>query len=227
MLNSIVEANRDNPKKATNSPKFCYSITDELLGIVKCYKTEKWEIKLKLYNENVRSFITKYKKKREVNMVSIKIDGEKLKLGPGKYNQLQKAIIEEFAPRFAKGAELLYVGDTENKDLIKKVDVLENIGVSITEHDKLPDVIFYLENKKWLHFIEAVTLVEPMNDKTIIQIKEMTKNCKCSNVYVTAFLNKSTFKKFVSELAWETEVWLSEQPDHMIHLNGDRFMGPR
>ena len=29
------------------------------------------------------------------------------------------------------------------------------------------------------------------------------------------------------ELAWETEVWIAEMPEHMIHLNGDRFMGPR
>ena len=32
---------------------------------------------------------------------------------------------------------------------------------------------------------------------------------------------------FAQELAWETEVWLAEMPDHMIHLNGDKFIGPR
>ena len=26
---------------------------------------------------------------------------------------------------------------------------------------------------------------------------------------------------------WDTEVWIAELPEHMIHLNGDQFMGPR
>ena len=36
-----------------------------------------------------------------------------------------------------------------------------------------------------------------------------------------------TYRKFIKEIAWETEVWLADMPEHMIHMNGDRFMGPR
>jgi len=57
--------------------------------------------------------------------------------------------------------------------------------------------------------------------------KEMTNECVCGKIFVTAFLDKTTYRKFIEQLAWETEVWISENPDHMIHLNGDRFIGPR
>ena len=30
----------------------------------------------------------------------------------------------------------------------------------------------------------------------------------------------------INHIAWETEVWIVENPDHMIHYNGDKFMGP-
>ena len=66
-----------------------------------------------------------------------------------------------------------------------------------------------------------------MDPKRIIEITEMTKGAKAGKIFVTAFLDSKTFKKFSTSLAWETEVWIAEEPDHMIHLNGDKFFGPR
>nr|WP_255563059.1 BsuBI/PstI family type II restriction endonuclease [Fibrobacter sp. UWR1] len=146
---------------------------------------------------------------------------------PGKHNQLQKAIIEEFAPRFAPNSECLYVGDTEQKDLVKNEGKLKALGFEITLHDKMPDVVLYSEGKDWIYFVEAVTSVGPMDPKRIKELEEMTKNVSAGKIYTTAFLDFKTFKKFSEMLAWETEVWLAESPDHMIHLNGDKFMGPR
>jgi hypothetical protein len=55
----------------------------------------------------------------------------------------------------------------------------------------------------------------------------MTTECTCGKIYVTAFSDIKTYKKFAADLAWETEVWIADNPDHMIHLNGDKFLGPR
>ncbi|MCX5683061.1 MAG: BsuBI/PstI family type II restriction endonuclease, partial [Planctomycetota bacterium] len=35
------------------------------------------------------------------------------------------------------------------------------------------------------------------------------------------------FRKHSQDIAWETEVWIAEIPDHLIHYNGDKFLGPR
>lgn len=146
---------------------------------------------------------------------------------PGKHNELQKSIIEEFAPRFAPTAECLYVGDTIQKDLVKNIEKLSELGFEITLHDKMPDVVLYRQDKDWIYFIESVTSVGPMDPKRIVEIEAMTQNVKSGRIYVTAFLDFSTFKKFSEQLAWETEVWIADMPDHMIHLNGDKFLGPR
>lgn len=81
--------------------------------------------------------------------------------------------------------------------------------------------------KDWICFVESVTSVGPINPKRIKEINEMTLNVKSGNVFVTAFLDFKTFKEFSEQLAWETEVWIVNMPEHMIHLNGDKFMGPR
>lgn len=46
-------------------------------------------------------------------------------------------------------------------------------------------------------------------------------------VYVSAFPDFTEFKKHSTNIAWETEIWLVDFPEHMIHFNGDRLVGPR
>ena len=157
----------------------------------------------------------------------VRINQREFTFSPGKHNELQKAIIEEFAPRFAPNSECLYVGDTIQKDLVKNVEKLSELGFKITLHDKMPDVVLYREDKNWIYFIESITSVGPTDPKRIGEIEAMTKNVKTGKIYVSAFLDFSTFKIFADQLAWETEVWIADMPDHMIHLDGDKFLGPR
>ena len=112
----------------------------------------------------------------------------------------------------------------ESRGCCKK---LEELGIDITLHDKMPDVVLYREDKNWIYFIEAVTSVGPMDPKRILEISEMTKNVTAGKIFVTAFLNFESYRKYSNQLAWETEVWIADIPDHMIHLNGNKFLGPR
>jgi hypothetical protein len=213
--------------KATNSPNYRYRLTDEMLSLIQSYGTPEWERKWNQFMSNHGSLIDLYAAKRSMRKMPVKINGADFTFSPGKHNQLQKAIIEEFAPRFAPNSECLYVGDTTEKDLVKNEDALRSLGFEITLHDKMPDVVLYLEDKNWLYFIESVTSVGPMEPKRIKEIEEMTAGVSAGKIYVTAFQDFKTFKKFSESLAWETEVWIADMPDHMIHLNGDKFLGPR
>lgn len=202
-------------------------LTHEFLELIRTYSTKSWDLTKKNFLENHKTLVEKYTTKRELTKIPVVINNENLTFSKGEHNQLQKLIIEEFGPRFAPGAECLYVGDTIKKDLVKENKKLEELGLSITTNDKMPDVILYLEDKRWLYFIEAVTSVGPMDYKRIEEIKELTKNVEVGIIYVTAFLDFKTYKKFSEKLAWDTEVWIANSPEHMIHLNGDRFLGPR
>ena len=182
-----------------------------------------------VYNflSNHKSLVRIYASNKKLQKIPVFINGKEFSFSTGKHNELQKAIIEEFGSRFAPSSECLYVGDTIEKDLVKNDERLSELGFEITLHDKMPDVILYREDKDWLYFIESVTSVGPMDDKRIVELQELTKNVKSGKIFVTAFLDFKTFKKFSETLAWDTEVWIADMPDHMIHLNGDRFLGPR
>lgn len=210
--------------KSTNSPDYRYRLTEEFLAVIRGNGTA--EV-VSHFLSNHESLISIYASKKKFQKIPVTINGKDLSFSVGKHNELQKAIIEEFGARFAPGAECLYVGDTIEKDLVKNEKRLSELGFEITLHDKMPDVMLYREDKDWLYFIESVTSVGPMDDKRIIELQELTTNVKSGKIFVTAFLDFKTFKKFSESLAWDTEVWIADVPDHMIHLNGDRFLGPR
>ena len=213
--------------KVTNSPNYRYRITDEALKVLCSIGTSNEDNELNQFLSNHDKLVDIYSSKKKMTMMPVKINGVNLQFSTGKHNELQKAIIGEFAPRFAQNSECLYVGDTTEKDLVKNVEKLKQLGFEITLHDKMPDVVLYKEDNDWIYFIESVTSVGPMDYKRILEISEMTKNVKSGKVFVTAFLDFSTYKKFAESLAWETEVWIACMPDHMIHLNGNKFLGPR
>lgn len=213
--------------KSTNSPHYRYRLTYEMLNLLKSYESN-------LFKENIDAFLMNhsslkeiYASKKKMLMQSVTVNNDVLLFSSGKHNKLQKDILEQFAPRFAPNSICLYVGDTINKDLVNDTAKLNELEFAISVHNKMPDIILYREDKNWIYFIEAVASVGPVSPKRILEIQEMTKNVKAGCIYVTAFPDFKEFKKFAADLAWDTEVWISEFPDHMIHLNGDRFMGPR
>ncbi len=224
----IADYNPDIPDLPVNSPRAHYALSDIALKTIKTFKTNKWKVTVKHFIKETGGLKKKYNKTREMFRVPVKLpNGEVLHLSPGKHNKVQSAVVEDFASRFAIGSVLLYLGDTENKYLYIETETLRKIGIPLTEHSKLPDVIIYDESKNWLYLIEAVTSHGPVSPKRIVELELFLKDCKAGKIYVSAFPDFSEFKKHMKNIAWDTEVWIVEFPDHMIHFNGDRFIGPR
>lgn len=224
----VVDYNPDEPNLPVNSPKAHYALTKEVLQVVKAYGTKNWKKEVDNFIATVGKLSEVYLKERDLIQIPVQLaNGDVIKLSAGKHNEVQAAIVEKFAPRFANGGTLLYLGDTAKKDLFVDEKTLKELGIPIDQHSKLPDVVIYDTTRNWLFLIEAVTSHGPVSPKRIVELEEFLKNCKVGKVYVTAFPDMTEFKKHSNNIAWETEVWLMEVPDHMIHFNGDRFMGPR
>lgn len=223
----VVDRNPDDPALATNSPKSHYALSDAAIDVLHAYPSAQFDEKVKAFTAAYGNLAAAYAAVKERHLVPVTLpSGEQITLTPGKHNELQAAIITEFAPRFAPGAALLYLGDAAQKTLRVARKELEQLGITITQHDKLPDVLLYLPKKKWLLLIEAVTSHGPVSPKRRLELEQMLTRCTTTRVYVTAFPDFKEFKRHVNEIAWETEVWIAEKPDHLIHYNGEKFLGP-
>lgn len=198
----IADYNPDIPNLPVNSPRAHYALSNEALDTIKTFGTANWKKSSEKFRNSIEDLAKKYEKKREVVRVPVLLpNGKKLTLSSGKHNELQGAIIEQFLPEFAKGSDLLYLGDTEQKDLYTNKTKLENIGIKINEHSKLPDVVLFDEKKNWIFLIEAVTSHGPVSPKRVVELEKLLKNCSAGKIYVTAFPDFKEFKKWSSKIS--------------------------
>jgi len=224
----IVDRNPDDPTRATNSGKTAYRLTEPALAVVAAFgRRVASEAADADFKRQFGSLEAAYRGTRELHRVPLVLsDGKHVSLSAGEHNELQAAIVREFGPRFAPGARVLYLGDTADKHVVMEAAALARLGVTLTEHDKLPDVVLFDDKRGWLFLIEAVTSHGPVSPKRHRELEAAFGKCNAERVYVTVFPDAATFRRYAADIAWETEVWLADNPDHMIHFNGDKFLGP-
>lgn len=223
----LVVGNPDKPQRPINSPATVYQVEASALSLLHTVGTPQWDESLKTYLVNADKIRGLQAKERKMSMMPVKLpDGKTLELSQGGQNLVIKALLEEFCPRFTPGATILYVGDAGKKFLVNEVERFAQLGVKIDEHGKMPDVVVHFGKKNWLLLIEAVTSHGPVNIKRHNELKKLFAGSKAGLVFVTAFPSRKNLNKYLGEIAWETEVWVADAPSHVIHFNGERFLGP-
>lgn len=223
----LILANPDNPLRPANSPANRYQVASTLLKLARSYGSTSWKDSLTGFLANATALGRLQAKERDMTLVPVKLpSGRKVSLSAGGQNELVKEIIEEFCPRFTPGGIVVYLGDTGQKQKYAEVGYFDQLGVKIDEHGKMPDVVVHLEDKDWLVLIEAVTSHGPIGLKRHNELKALFESARSGLVFVTAFLTRRAMTKYLGDIAWETEVWIAESPSHIIHFNGERFLGP-
>jgi adenine-specific DNA-methyltransferase len=213
---------------AVNSSKNVYQVPDEVLVLIQTWGAEGWTDALDGWDKLAGSLQERWAAEREMSMVPVTLpDGRAISLTAGGQNPLIKAVVEEFAPRFAPGGRILYLGDAGEKYVVEEKQALADAGVVIDEHGKMPDVVIHDTERDWMFLVEAVTSHGPMSPLRKADLEDLFDGSTAGLVFVTAFPDRGIWSRFNEELAWETEVWLADSPSHLVHLNGDRFLGPR
>jgi hypothetical protein len=219
--------NPDKPDRTVNSPKAVYQVEPAALKLLRSFGTDQWHDNLIAYLAARETLVAKYAMEREQNRIPVEIaPGKEISLSPGEHSELIRAIIEDFAPRFAPGSVLVYAGDTGDKWGYFDAALLAELGVDVDSHGKMPDVVLHFTEKNWLLLVESVTSHGPVDGKRHAELAKLFAGSKAGLVYVTAFPNRSIMGRYLGEIAWETEVWVADAPSHLIHFNGMRFLGP-
>ncbi len=219
--------NPDDPGRSVNSPKAVYQIEPETITLLRCFGTDEWTPKLAAYLADRETLIARYAKEREQKLIPAQIaPGVHITLSPGEHSELIRAIIEDFAPRYAPGSLLVYAGDTGDKWGYFDKPLLAKLGVEVDSHGKMPDVVLYFAEKDWLLLVESVTSHGPVDGKRHAELAKLFAGSNAGLVYVTAFPNRAVMGRYLGDIAWETEVWVADAPSHLIHFNGERFLGP-
>lgn len=223
----ILLDNPDLPERAVNSPNYRYQLDSAALKLLQCYASDTWEAELGIYKSMSAGLLALREREREMTMVPVTLPtGKVIQISAGGQNDLIKAIVEEFCPRFTPKSEVLYLGDAGNKFIVERLEDLKSLGVVLDEHGKMPDLVVHYTERNWLVLIEAVTSHGPINIKRKNELRKIFSKSSAGLVFVTAFATRTEMVRFLPEISWETEVWVADSPTHMVHFNGERFLGP-
>ncbi|OBF25020.1 BsuBI/PstI family type II restriction endonuclease [Mycobacterium sp. ACS4331] len=223
----LVVQNPDQPDRPVNSPKWNYQITAEALEVIRLFGTPGFESAVKGYLEDLPGLREAYAAAREMNRVPVFLpDGDTVQLSPGGQNVLIKQIVDEFCAMFTPGAAVLYIGDASDKWAVFDENQLAALGVEVDQHGKMPDLVVYMADKNWLVLIEAASTHGPVDAKRHRELAKLFEGCTAGLVYVSAFPDRAEMRKYLTQIAWETDVWCADDATHLIHFNGERFLGP-
>ena len=227
VLAGVLQANSDAPGRATNDRNYCYHPSQLALKLITSFGSPAWDMALEEFYAEHGSLRDRWAAERKAHMVPVTLpDGTPTLLSAGSHSELIKGIVEVFAAQFTPGGVVVYLGDTGEKWLVNKLDYLAGLGVSLDPHGKMPDVVIHHTGKDWLVLVEAVASKGVVNGKRVDELKRLFKGARPGLVFVTAFATKAKFRELVADIAWETEVWIAEHGTHLVHFNGERFLGP-
>ena len=219
--------NPDKPDRPVNSPKYGYALISELVGLARLYGTNKWKQALDRFCRKLPSLGVLHHQEREMLKIPVNLpDGTTVELSAGGQNIVIRQVIEEFCPRFTPGGHVIYLGDAGAKVTATELTIFRKLGIRLDAHGKMPDAVMFLPKKNWLVLVEAVATHGPVDNKRKLELTALMKGSKAGLVFVTAVPNRKTLLKYLSDIAWESEVWVADNPTHLIHFNGERFLGP-
>lgn len=223
----LVVPNPDQPDRPVNSPKYCYQIESEAFALLKTFGTAEWVASLARYRDRHQALKVHYAQLRQMAKIPLVLkDGVEIAITPGGQNELVRLVINDFCPRFVPGGEIVHVGDAGKKWAFFDQPLAAELGIVVDEHGKMPDVIVYDRERDWLILVEAVTSHGPVNPKRRAELTTLMSDATPGLVLVTAFHDRRTFLKHANEIAWRTEVWIADSPGHLLHFDGERFLGP-
>lgn len=213
---------------AKNSPARTWGINPEVIEVFRSYATDEYRHRVAKFVADKGRLIDELAARRELHRVPVTLPGGKeISFAGGEHDLLLQAIIEEFLPIYGYGASVIYVADAEDRGLHYDQSLADGLQLPpIDDGGLLPDVICYSAERGWVYLIEAVHSAGPIDPGKRRQLRERFRDSRSPIVYVTAFADRSTFASFSTAIAWETEVWIASDPEHIIHFNGDRFLGP-
>ena len=206
---------------STNDPKTFYRLHPEMLRLLTCpAPLERRWLAQELSAQQSQGKGWRQQSNRSEVPVEVG-QAQPFFLSPGAHSRLTAAVVELYAPVFLKRPKVVYLGDTRHKDGYQNRDLMRELNLPVQVAANLPDVILYCEANRCLVVIEVVASSGPISTARLYQLETLVEQSAalgCQLRYVTVFPSRRLFRRFVEDIAWGTQVWIADEPEHVVYF---------
>lgn len=206
---------------STNDPKTFYRLHPEMLRLLTCPAPleRRWLAReLAVQQSQGKGW------RQESHRTEVPVEvgqAQPFFLSPGAHSRLTAVVVEVYAPAFMKRPRVVYLGDTRHKGGYQNRDLMRELNLPVQVTANLPDAILFCEAERRLTVIEVVASSGPISAARLVQLESLVDQCVSLGVglrYVTVFPSRRIFRRFVEDIAWGTDVWIADEPDHIVHF---------
>ncbi len=151
-------------------------------------------------------------------------DGTRMRISSGASNVIVKALIEKFAPTHLTEPAVVWLSASDKKAYPQFIEAAKAVGLEFDLGAELPDLILVdLTDPVRFYMCEVVASDGPISELrkeallALIRASKVPEDCV---KFLTAYSDREArpFKKTVSQLALNTLVWFSTEPDLLVVL---------
>jgi hypothetical protein len=135
-------------------------------------------------------------------------------------------MVEEFCPRWTPGGQILYIGDAGKDEPVFEEGALSELGVTLDKHGKFPDLMVHLPDRDSLVLLEAASSHGPVDAKRYREARTLCSTTSADLILVSCFTSRAEMRKYLADIAWETEVWCADAPSHLSTSTANAFSSP-
>lgn len=198
------------------SPNSCYRLDEALKAVLKA-PDDAWRDMLA---EWARDDVLRERRAFQAEMAEAA-----RKLIDSGHAHLIKASVENYAPRFLPGYQLLYVDDADG-DRISDAEraKMAEAGVALTLEDAMPDALLWNPVMDHLWVIEAVTSDGEVDAHKVAQMNRLAERCGKAGVGFTTTYR--TWKEAAARqgkhqnIAYDTFIWIQGDPAKQFKVIG-------
>lgn len=135
-------------------------------------------------------------------------------------SHLIHSIVCDFASRFVRSPDFFICRRKADRERLLA------LGVPPFEMLRAPDVVIHDRERDWLFLFDDANKRRHMNEGRRAELNAHFAPADKHLIFFSAFPDSTAYCRCATSIAWETEVWIADEPDHMIHYNGRKFLGP-
>ena len=130
-----------------------------------------------------------------------------------------QAVLGKFRRRFAPGSEVLWVSEQRSR-LVRLGHSRRNLlELPLPEGIDLPNIVLLQRKLSRMFLVEVIGAGGLLNSTRCAELRRGLRGFRLKLVFITASASRSELRDRLHEIAWQTHVWIANEPNHIIHFD--------